>query len=185
MPGVTLDEQQLIRRARDGDLDAYGALVRAHQAAAFRLATVLAGHADAEDIAQSAFVKAHHGLARFRDGAGFQPWLLRIVANEARNTVRARRRRLVRDHRWALLPTPGEPDAEARVLARERDEALWRALARLGSRDREVLGCRYLLELSVEETAAALGWPAGTVKSRQNRALRRLETLLSKEEVLG
>ena len=181
--GIALDEQDLIRRARGGDLDAYGELVRMHQAAAWRLAALLAGEADAQDVAQNAMVKAHAALPRFREGLAFRPWLLRIVANEARNSVRGRARRRQREHRWAVTPRGPEPDTAERVLARERDAALWQALAALPDGDRAVLGCRYLLELSVQETADALGCAAGTVKSRQSRALRRLERLLDAEEV--
>jgi len=181
--GVALDEQELVRRARGGDLAAYEDLVRAHQAAAARLAAILAGPADAEDIAQTAFVKAHAALSRFRHDAPFRPWLLRIVANEARNTVRGRQRRAARDTRWSQEPIVPQPDVEQHLLARERDAALWAALDRLGHADRAVLACRYLMELSVAETAAALRWPPGTVKSRQSRALRRLERLLAGQEV--
>ena len=183
MRGIALDEQDLIRRARGGDLDAYGELVRLHQAAAWRLAVLLAGEADAGDIAQNALLKAHAALPRFREGLAFRPWLLRIVANEARNSVRGRSRRRRREDRWAAVPQAAEPDAAEQVLARERDTALWDALAQLPPADRAVLGCRYLLELSVQETAAALGCAAGTVKSRQSRALRRLEQLLGTQEV--
>ena len=182
MRGIALDEQELIRRARGGDADAYGDLVRAHQAAAWRLAVLLAGEADAHDIAQTAFVKAHAALHRFRDDAGFRPWLLRIVANEARNALRGRSRRRRREQRWAMAPQAAEPDAADHVLARERDEELWGALALLSDDDRAVLGCRFLLDLSVQETAHALACPTGTVKSRQNRALRRLEQLLATQE---
>lgn len=181
--GARLDEQELIRRARGGDLDAYERLVRAHQAAAQRLAMVIAGADDAQDVAQEAFVKAHAALARFREGAAFRPWLLRIVANEARNAVRGRTRRRVRDHRWIFSEMPVGADTESEVMARERDAALWSALSHLADADRAVLGCRYLLELSVEETATALRLPLGTVKSRQNRALRRLGALLDGQEV--
>lgn len=184
MRGIALDEQELIRRARGGDADAYGDLVRIHQPAAWRLAVLLAGEADAHDIAQTAFVKAHAALHRFRDDADFRPWLLRIVANEARNALRGRSRRRRREHRWAMAPQPAEPDAADRVVARERDEELWGALALLSDDDRAVLGCRFLLDLSVQETAEALGCPTGTVKSRQNRALRRLEGLLGSQEAI-
>src|SRR5918994_5195792 len=77
-----------------GELDAYEDIVRLHETIAFRTAWVITrSAADAEEAAQDAFVKAHAALARFRDGAPFRPWLLAIVANEARNHVRSSGRR--------------------------------------------------------------------------------------------
>ena len=93
-----LDEAELVDRARRGDLEAWETLVRRYQGIAFRTAYVLAGNAaDAEEAAQDGFVKAQRALRRFRRGASLRPWLLRIVANEARNRRRSagRRERLV------------------------------------------------------------------------------------------
>ena len=81
-------------RARRGDARAYESLVEEHQAIAFRTAYLITGSAaEAEEAAQEAFVRAWLALRRFRRGAEFRPWLLAIVANEARNRVRSRRRR--------------------------------------------------------------------------------------------
>ena len=93
--GRPLDESDLIGRARRGDTHAYEELVHAHQGIAFRTAYVIAGNAaDAEDAAQDGFVKAWRALGRFREGAPFRPWLLQIVANEARNRRRSTGRRV-------------------------------------------------------------------------------------------
>src|SRR6266516_3287793 len=89
MEGRPLEEGDLVERARAGDVVAYEALVRRYQDVAVRIAYVVAGPADAQDAAQEAFVKAYYGLPRFRQGAAFRPWLLRIVANEAINRRRA------------------------------------------------------------------------------------------------
>ena len=129
---------------------------------------------------QDAFVKAYRALGRFRDGAPFRPWLLRIVANEARNRRRsagpavrgspfARRRRLSGD---------AAPSPETAALAHERRDELLDGLAALDERDRAVIVHRFLLELGEEETAAALGIRRGTVKSRTSRALERLRELV-------
>src|SRR3954462_12763730 len=107
-------------RARDGDTAAYELLVAPHTQVAFRVACVLAGsRADAEEATQDAFVKAHRALGRFRPGAPWRPWLLRIVANGARNRRRASGRR-VRLELHAVEMTPpvaGAPSSEAVVLA--------------------------------------------------------------------
>src|SRR4030095_9437816 len=86
-------DAELIDRARRGDLMAYEELVRRHQAVAIRTAHLFAPDGDAEDAVQEAFVKANAALGRFRAGAPFRPWLLRIVANEARNRRRSAGRR--------------------------------------------------------------------------------------------
>src|SRR2546423_13418492 len=84
--GRPLPEQQLVDRAQRGDEDAYEELVHAYQGIAFRTAYLIAGNAaDAEEAAQEGFVKAYRALGRFRPGAPFRPWLLQIVANQARN----------------------------------------------------------------------------------------------------
>ena len=167
-------EETLVERARRGDPAAFEALVLAYQTLAFRTALVIAGDAaDAEEAAQDAFVKAHRALGRFRAGEPFRPWLLTIVANEARNRRRARGRRTALALRAAAEPGAAGEDPEATALARERRERLRTAVER--SPDRDVLACRYFLELSEEETAAALRIPRGTVKSRTHRALARLQ----------
>ena len=174
MVARALTEGELVGRAQAGDADAYSQLVRAHQDVAFRTAMLITQNAaEAEEAAQDAFLKAWRALDRFRLGEPLRPWLLTIVANEARN----RRRSAGRRQALALsadAPAGTERSAETRVLAAESRGALLGALARLKRDDRVVLGCRYLLELSEAETAAALGVPAGTVKSRTSRALVRL-----------
>jgi RNA polymerase sigma factor (sigma-70 family) len=179
-------ERDLIERARHGDVPAFEALVRAHQDVCFRTAWIASGGADdAEDAAQEGFMKAFAALPRFRPDAPFRPWLLTIVANEARN----RRRSAGRREQLALrVPeaTAGdatfEPSPESVVLAAERRAALLDAIRRLPDNDREVVSFRYLLELSEAETAAALGVPVGTAKSRLSRAMDRLRATLASAE---
>jgi len=178
-----LEEAELVERARRGDLEAWETLVRTYQGIAFRTAYLLAGSAaDAEEAAQDGFLKAQRALARFRRGAALKPWLLRIVANEARN----RRRSAGRRERLVLLAAearPGDavPSPEAALLAREEQKRLLAAVERLPDDHRDAIACRYLLDLSEEETAAALGVRRGTVKSRLARALARLRESLEDE----
>jgi len=175
------NESDLVERARQGDLGAYDALVRAHQHIAFRTACLLSGSAaDAEEAAQDAFVKAWRALPRFRAGAPFRPWLLAIVANEARNRRRAAGRRAGLALRAAGERPSGDaaPSPEAAALGREEREALLGAIERLSEPERLVVTYRYLLELSEAETARALAIRPGTVKSRLSRALGRLRDQL-------
>ena len=162
---------------------AYEALVRRYQDVALRTAHLVAPEADAADAAQDAFIKAYAALSRFRDGSPFRPWLLRIVANESRNRRRSADRRANLAVRAGTIGTAGTgatvPSPEAEVLAGERRATLLDALGRLRDEDREVIGARFLLELSEAETAEALDLPTGTVKSRTSRALRRLRMALA------
>lgn len=179
-------EGAVIARVRAGEPEAYAELVRAHTAAALRAAVAFGAGADAEDVVQSAFLKAYQALARFREGAAFRPWLLRIVANETRNTVRSAVRLRAVAGREALLlgPEPLIPesaDPALAAVARERRGVLLAALAELTEEQRQVVTYRYLLEMDEAETAEAIGCPRGTVKSRLNRALARLGQLIRGE----
>src|SRR5207247_10442097 len=114
MEGRPADDPDLITRAQRGDKAAYEEIVQRYQQIAFRTAYVVTGSAaDAEDAAQEGFMKAFRALDRLRAGADLRPWLLRIVANEARNRVRSSGRRHQREPRltaclrpWAAAPSP-------------------------------------------------------------------------------
>jgi len=181
--GSATDDADLIEQAKQGDVDAYGELVRRYQRDARRTAAAIAGGGCADDVAQEAFVRAFGFLHRFRAGAPFRPWLLAVVANVARNQTRS-------SHRWArAVRAPGErgriamttPSAEDEAMTRRRDGTVRAALDTLPLRYRDVVACRYLLDLSEEETAHVLGIARGTVKSRLSRALDRLSRQLDRE----
>jgi RNA polymerase sigma-70 factor (ECF subfamily) len=172
-----------VERARAGDHEAYGELVTMHQAAAFRVAYLLLGsEADAQDAAQEGFVRAYLALDRFRAGEPFRPWLLTVVANEARNRRRSRiRREGLLERVTSAVRGAGRHEAQAPellALAGETQAEVRAALATLDEGERLVVTCRYLLDLSEAETAAILAIPAGTVKSRLHRGLRRLRDRL-------
>ena len=166
---------------------AYEELVRRHQDVAVRTAHLIAPDGDAEDACQEAFLKAHAALGRFRPGSPFRPWLLRIVANEARNRRRSAGRRtgLVLRAAEDRPSNDAAPSPESAVLAHESRTALLAAVNRLRDEDREVIGARYFLELSESETADALRIPRGTVKSRLSRALSRLRDTMAAAEPEG
>ncbi len=165
----------LVARVRAGDDAAFGALVRRHQLAALRLATAISGSVDdAADIAQEAFVKAHRSLSNLADPAMVRSWMLRIVANEAKNFLRGRARRRARDERFGSWVIGSAADPESSALDADDARRLSAGLGRIGTRDRQVLAYRYFAGLSEAETAAVLGVALGTVKSRTARALTRL-----------
>lgn len=179
-----LDDAELIDRARAGDVAAYEELVRRYQDVALRTAHVVAPEADAADAVQEAFLKAHAALPRFRAGAPFRPWVLRIVANEARNRRRSAERRTGLALRVSATTPRDEsaPSPEDAALAGEARRQLVAALGTLRDEEREVIGARFLLELSEAETAATLGIPPGTVKSRTSRALAHLRIALAHQD---
>lgn len=176
-------EQQLIEAARCGDREAYAALVSQHQQIAFRIAYLICGSAaDAEDVAQDAFVKAWLALHRFRTGSPFRPWLIRIVINEARNNRRTDGRRAGLALQLATMPHEDAPEVDTVALGDEQRIRLLAAVAALREPDQLIIAARYFLELSESETAGALALPRGTVKSRLSRALGRLRQHLGEAE---
>jgi RNA polymerase sigma-70 factor (ECF subfamily) len=176
------DEAELVERAKRGDTDAYAKLVRLHQELAQRVAYLITQEqSEAEDAAQEAFINAYYSLHRFRQGASFRAWLLRIVANQARNRLKAARRRAHLMERaataWQPAPHPA-PTPEGVALANEQRAALLHALDRLPEHDRLALAYRFFFDLTEAEMAEALGCARGTVKSRLSRALTRLRQVL-------
>jgi RNA polymerase sigma-70 factor (ECF subfamily) len=174
-----------VRRACQGDAEAYGELTARHRPAALRVATVVLGAPEgADDVVQQAAERAWRTIDRFEAGRGFRPWWLRIVANAARNDRRSRGRRArlavraaTADERRHVV-TPEEAvitDAERRTVVT--------ALNRLATADRLVIALRHFEQLSEQEMAEVLACPPGTVKSRLSRATGRLRDQLAREEV--
>jgi RNA polymerase sigma-70 factor, ECF subfamily len=171
-------DAELAALAGAGDKAAFGALVKRHQVAAVRLATIISGSPDeAPDIVQEAFVKAYRALRSRPVPDMARSWMLRIVANEAHNSRRGSERRIRRDDRyvaWSRFDSADSADAMTAALSAVEAGTLLAAIGRLSVHDREVIGYRYFAGLSEAETAAAVGTAMGTVKSRTARALERL-----------
>lgn len=176
-------DTDLVGRAQAGDIEALCELVERHRAVALRVGYAIVG-SEAEDVVQEAFIRAARNIDRFRGESAFRPWLLTIVANEARNRRRSASRRESLQLRVASRDAAagaGEQAAgssEEIAMANERREWLLLAVAGLPDRDREVVALRYFADLSEAETATALECPVGTVKSRLSRALGKLRTTL-------
>lgn len=181
MEGRPAEDNELVKRAKDGDVSAYEQLVTRYQGIAQRVAHVITRDAaDASDATQEAFVKAYYAIGRFRGGSPFRPWILRIVANEARNRVRSGARQRGLQARVAEVRPSGDaaPSPEEAAFASEERAAVLAAVNSLPSIDREVIAYRYFLQLGEAEMAAALGIARGTVKSRLARAHARLREVL-------
>jgi RNA polymerase sigma-70 factor (ECF subfamily) len=160
------DEDILVRRAQAGDQVAFRALVARHRDRAYALALRLTGSAaDAEEVAQDAFVRAWRALPAFRREAKFGTWLHRIVARLAldrRVQLVARAKRETPDSEAPEPVAPGVGDENERMLA-----AL---LAELPERARAAVVLYYYEDRSVSEVARILGVPEGTVKTLLSRA---------------
>lgn len=183
-PETTVEETvahdaALVKRARQGNPEAWEALVRLYQEPVFRLAYLILGDAaDAEDVAQETFVRAYLALDRFDTERPLRPWLLSIGANLARN----RRRSLGRY--WAALqrafqaePEPYHPAPD--LTAATEAQRLREAVQRLRPDAQDIIYARYFLGLSEAETAEMLDIAPGTAKSRHSRALSRLRGIIA------
>jgi len=173
-------EAQQIRLARQGDQAAWEALMRMHQEPVFRLAYLLLGDPDeAEDIAQETFLRAYKALGGFDTERPLRPWLLRIASNLAHNRHRSIGRYLSALTRFAqrdpekIKSTTLQTDDEGRVL--------WQAVKKMTEPFQEVIYLRYFLDMSENEMADTLEVPAGTVKSRLHRALRKLRGIIERD----
>ena len=160
--GRPLEDAELARRAREGDDGAYEDLVKRYGPIAFRVAwLVTRDRGEAEDAAQEAFVKAYYALDRFRTDAPFRPWLLRIVANEARNRARSSRRRQGLALRAAAVSDgDAAPSPETAALARGGSGHAAGRAEPAAPADREAIGHRYLIGLS--ERRRRTCWTSGS-----------------------
>jgi RNA polymerase sigma-70 factor (ECF subfamily) len=165
-------EREWIARARDGDRVAFARLVEAHRDRAYALALrIVRSPADAEEVAQDAFVRVWRALPGFRGEAAFATWLHRIVLHRAFDRLEVLRRR--RGRETPLEPAHDPVDARpvgADAAARTREARLARLLAGLTAPQRAVVTLYYLADRSVEDVAATLGLPSNTVKTHLSRA---------------
>jgi RNA polymerase sigma-70 factor (ECF subfamily) len=179
MDSQRADRTRLMDRAAGGDEAAFGRLARCTQDGLYRfaLAQLLPG-ADAAEVVQETLVRAWRGLARWRRGADATAWLYGI----AMNVVREMRRRRRRDVPVAIDPELLAADEADSAAVDEADLAALAAhLAELPPRQREAVTCRYLRQMSVRQTAEAMGCAEGTVKAAVFAALRSLRASMTSQ----
>lgn len=146
-------------------------------ALAIRVAfSVLRNQADAEDVAQEAFAKAHRSFAQLRDRDRFRGWLVRMTWRMALDHIRSGRRRMTRD--MAAVPAASGPTVEDDALEREQKTRLWQAVDALPERLRLVIVLSVIDGHSVKDVATLAGIAEGTVKSRLFKARARLKEAL-------
>jgi RNA polymerase sigma-70 factor (ECF subfamily) len=184
-------EHALVRRFSAGDETAFVEIVDRYREKLTTLAfSMLKNHADAEEVAQDTFIRAHRGIARFRGDSSLGTWLHRIALNLARNRYWyfCRRGRnatnsldVVDPERVTLVNLMATKEAcpAQEAVSREFQRLVAECIAKLGEMDREILALRYTHDHSYEDISAQLSLNEGTVKSRLARARKRLRELLS------
>jgi RNA polymerase sigma-70 factor (ECF subfamily) len=166
----------LISRAEPQSPDAgFGERIAENQRRVFQIAySVLGNSADAEDVAQEAFLRAYQKFALLREAEKFRGWVNRIVFRLALNRQRSHRRRLTRDTAWQMTETrtmvDGANEAEQQVLL----DRLRREIERLPEKLRSVLQLSLAEEMEAADVGAVLGIPEGTVRSRLHSARKLL-----------
>src|SRR3990172_13434176 len=180
------DDSVLVERAKGGNQEAFGALVRLHQDRAFAVTyRLVRQREDALDIAQEAFVRAYQSLAGFKGEARFSTWLHRIVVNLALDHLRRQPHHEAGEYKdaRALEEAAGQvvaptPDPQQAVEALEVRRLIQEGLAALPAEQRTALVLREIEGLSYKEIAQAMRCSIGTVMSRLHYARRKMQEAL-------
>lgn len=173
------DEHDIIERCREGDGDAYAALVDRYQSLAYTVACRMLGDANmANDIAQESFLAAYEGLRHFRFDSKFSSWLTSIVLNKCRDLLRSRRPNVGIDEIAEIRETRRRnPEEEA--SARESSDAVQKALDRLPPDCREVIILKHIEELDYQSISEILGVSIPALKVRAHRGREMLRQALA------
>jgi RNA polymerase sigma-70 factor (ECF subfamily) len=168
---MTASDDHLVRATLAGDIRAFEQIVQRHRDVVLRVAARIVGEDDAEDVAQDAFLRAYHRLARWRADAPFRVWLLQIVHNSAVDALNRRRvPSIPLDESVHEMPDAAERTPAARLESAERLRRLDVKLKALSPPHRTVLVLRDVEGLSYDEIANVAGMPLGSVKARLHRA---------------
>jgi RNA polymerase sigma-70 factor (ECF subfamily) len=195
MNAEAIQDSELVRLFNSGDEPAFAEIMRRHTSRVFAAAMgLLHNQADAEEIVQDTFVRAHRGFARFRGDCSVATWLHRIAVNLARNRYwyffRRRRHATLSmdatlgdesDATFSDLVSTTEADPAQESSRNEFLVAIERCMRSLEPSYQKILTMRTVLDQSYEEIATALGINVGTVKSRIARARERLRARLAEE----
>src|SRR6478609_8109784 len=176
----------VLARARQGDSDAFRALVEQHSRSVFRLAFRMTGNEqDAEDVVQESFLRAYRQLGRFESRANFGTWLYRIVSNCSVDLMRSKQARhdQVRgdslDEAAVELPAADVPGPERMAQSAEIERRVQRALEELSPLERAAFTLRHYEGRSIEEISAALDLGTSAAKHSVFRAVKKLRVALA------
>lgn len=175
-------DEELILRSRAGDQGAFRIIVERHQNDVARTVVGMLGTTQqVDDVVQEVFIQLFRSLDRFRGDSALSTYLKRIAINRSLDALRQRKRFLSRFLSRDADDTLPEPVAEEgfSLEARERHDAVHRAIQSLPEKHRAVAVLRLIDECSTEETAQILDLPYGTVLSRLSRAQKKLQSLLA------
>jgi RNA polymerase sigma factor (sigma-70 family) len=184
-----IDEMELVKRARDGDLESYDELVKRYQERIY--ATVYhmtSNHEDANDLAQEAFIKAFHALKSFKGGSSFYTWVYRIAVNKTINFLKQRKNKAQMslddldfnaEHDPDLVALISDKTPRREVNLAELQEKLNGAMQKLSEPHRLVVTLHDVQGLSHEEIAKIMDCNIGTVRSRLFYARQQLQAYLS------
>lgn len=183
MRGGNALESSLIKRAIEGDNDAFESLMSAYERKVYALCLRMMGNRqDGEDAAQEAMVRIWQKLPQYRGEAAFSTWVYRVTASACTDAIRKRSLRaqpsLEAMREEGFEPQDGAPTPQQAVESAERREAMQRAIDGVPEQMRSVFLLRDVHGLSVEETARALNVSSGTVKSRLSRAREKIAAAL-------
>ncbi|MDQ7007392.1 MAG: RNA polymerase sigma factor [Acidobacteriota bacterium] len=170
----------LVRRAREGDLEAFAALVERYQRPLTAKALgCLRQVQDADDLVQETFLRAWRGLGSFREDSRFGPWLYRILRNLVVDRSRKAWREIEGAEEIARRAADGAPTPEEEMMSRDLAAQVQKALDALPEgRQREIFRLRFQQGLPIAEIAGRLGIHPGTVKVHIFRTARRLRRRL-------
>lgn len=184
-----VSESELIRRCRDGDIDAYTTLISTYENKILSYCyRMLGNRADAEDAAQEVFVKVFRFIDKFSEQSAFSTWLYKIASNVCMDMLRKTKGGKAEHvslhtqnedgEEFALPLADSAPSPYERAQLSEAQRVLSEALAKLPPEQKQVIILRDVEGLSYEEIAETIGTAPGTVKSRINRARKALQKIL-------
>lgn len=173
-------ERVLVQAVLAGDREAFRPLVEAHQTRVYNLALRMLGNAhEAEDAAQDAFLQAYARLKSYRPEWRFQTWIMAIASNLCIDRLRRRRLEPIAfadatQHDDDIEFISREPQPDAALARKQRDEAIRAILLELPAEDRSVVVMFYFNDMSYEEIAQATSTTVSAVKSRLFRARQKM-----------
>ena len=182
-----MDEKRLIQQAAAGDAAAFEKLVLRYQTQVYSLAYRMVGNeADAQDLAQEAFVRSWRALDSFQFSSQFSTWLYRLTSNICIDFLRAQKKRkhisltVLQDDEQQQWDMPDHrPLPEEQMIVTQEREALTKAIAALDPEYRQVLILRIVNDCSYQQISEIMGIREGTVKSRLSRAREQLRKKLA------
>ncbi|NCN27776.1 sigma-70 family RNA polymerase sigma factor [bacterium] len=176
-----MNEKDLVKKVKEGDVGAFELLVRLHHQAVYHMAfRYMKDHGSADDVVQDSFLKAYKAIGSFKGDSSFKSWVMRIAINTSKNAIRARSRHQGADVETQVLATVHEDFS--RMEKGQTVEILKEAIDKLPAKQREALELRIFEEMSFKEVAEAMDSPFDTAKANFRHALMNLRKILEQAD---